>query len=682
MKKRSTFLTKIISLVLVVVCSLGILSGCSLVKTDMEKDGNLKVATVQIENGINKTNIYKKDMYAAYVSYGYYYVNNYGYTLADTYQMILDNLIQNAVVVQYAKKELVRVYDEIVNSTDELTDFRQYFKENAKIANTTQTLTVNSDIDLFLTEYQIAESLYNVKKSITDLIDSFIETEEEVEEEKESVSLTARANPFEEEEEEELNEWELIDKVPSEEDIAICAKNLDVEVSEIPATVTDSMYNLNYYMYTTYNFDVSTKERQRAFNEAINGYRNLGIISKNEYHSSANALEYEYFKKQFYTEKSQQLVLFYQDSLEDLVKDELTYEMLYQDYKDLYVTQEAKFKNNHEAYEKALESATEDAPIVYHPFDGYGYVSNLLLGFSTEQTAELTSFKAQEGIKVQDTNDFRNKLVNALLVKDQRISWATEGYGMYDNDKYTFDDKYLLTSNTTLKDLLGSFIGKVENPTSSTEDDENGLEKTTWKVTNGIATAISYKDFYDTYLSGCLGFASDIASVTFNPSNDSGVATLTNYDDDSMRDLIYAFSTDPGSLSSKNGYIYSPITSATTYVPEFAAAAKAIVKAGEGAYTLVVTDYGVHVMVCLDKIAPSTEMIGDDFINYLSGKANNLTQEQKDFIDNFKKVKQDSLVSSYVSEKANSFVKQYLDKEDKKNYAAVLEEDNYSDLIN
>ena len=147
-----------------------------------------------------------------------------------------------------------------------------------------------------------------------------------------------------------------------------------------------------------------------------------------------------------------------------------------------------------------------------------------------------------------------------------------------------------------------------------------------------------------------------------------------------MRDVIYAFSTDPGSITSKNGYLYSPFTSATQYVPEFAAAAKAIVDNGEGTYTLVVTDYGVHVMVCLDKISATTEMIGDDFIAYLNGNANSLTEEQKEFIDNFKKNKQDSLISSYVSEKANTFVKKYLE-EDSDSYATVFYKDNYKDLI-
>jgi len=689
MKKRSSILTKILSLIIALICAIGVFSGCSLVKTDTVKDSNLVVAKVQIEDDIDPITIYKKDMFSAYVAYGYYYVNNYGYSVADTYQMILDNLEQNAVVEQFAKKELVQIHSDIKAkqlANEELTDFQEYFINNVgKISGisdvATETLQVNGSLDSFITEYQYAESIYTIKKSINDLIDSFVEEDEEEHEEHENVSLTARENPFEEETEEELEEWELKDKTPTEKDLAIAAKTLGVEVSELPAASTSNMFDLNLYMYKTYNYDVSTKQRQRAFNQAISGYRSLGIIDKNEYHSSNNALEYEYFKNQIETEKAQQIVLFYQASLEDQVKaEQLTNQMLYKDYQDLYRTQELKFKNDYSAYETAMGSATKDAPIVYHPYNGYGYVSNLLLGFNDAQTAELTLYKGQKGISAENVVKFRDNLAKTIIVKDQRVSWATSGLGVYESDKYTFDSKYLLTENATLKDKISSFIGKVENAYSHTEEDENGIEKTEWFVSNGVASSIGYNSFYNDYLVACLGFNSDINAVTFNTKTNTGFDTLTNYDDNSMRDLIYAFSTDPGSVTSKNGYLYSPFTSATQYVSEFAAAAKAIVEAGEGAYTLVVTDYGVHVMVCLDKISATTQMIGTEFIDYLDGKANTLTEEQKEFIDNFKKNKQDSLISSYVSEKANTFVKKYLE-EDSESYATTFYKDNYKDLI-
>ena len=702
MKKRSTFLSRLIALVIALVCVIGVFSGCSLVKTNMEKDGDLVVATVKLPDvDVEPTEIKKRDMYAAYVSYGYYYVSSYGYTMAQTYQMILDNLEQNAVVEQFAKSELAKLYNEKKNATDN-SEFLKYFVANASVAkDATKTLSAKSPLDDFLTEYQLAEVKYNVIKSINDLTDSFVHDhdEEDAEEEKESVSLTARDNPFVEEEKEELGEWELIKEPITEKDLKICAKTLNLEINaegklliddntSFSATKEDNsdlesnnMYKLNLAMFTNYKLDMASKDREKAFNEAINSYRNLGIISNSEFNPADKALEYDYFKKQLETEKAQAIVLFYQASLEDVVKEELKNSMLYQDYEDLYTTQEAKFANDYTAYETAMGEATDENPVVFHPFDGYGYVSNLLLGFSEEQTKELTLYKDRKGITKDKVTAFRNSLVNSLVVKDQRVSWATEGYGIYnkENGKYTFDDKYFLSDNGSLKD----FIGYVENPIDVTEEDENGIEKNAWKVSNAVAESIPYLNFYDLYLKTGMGFDSNIANVTYNPETKTGFGTLTDYNDDAMRDLIYAFSTDQGSLKSKQGYLYSPKTSSTTYVPEFASAAKTIVANGENSYTLVVTDYGVHVMVCLDKISKTEQMIKEaDFLACLDTNAV-LTPEQeeiKEFVLNFKKAKQDSLVSSYVSEKANTFVSKYLE-EGSDTYATTFYKDNYKNLI-
>ena len=69
--------------------------------------------TVDISAGAEKgvaTDILKRDLIAGYMSYGYYYVQNYGYTTAKAYQLVLDNLVNNAVIIQQSKKELAGDY--------------------------------------------------------------------------------------------------------------------------------------------------------------------------------------------------------------------------------------------------------------------------------------------------------------------------------------------------------------------------------------------------------------------------------------------------------------------------------------------------------------------------------------------------------------------------------------------
>jgi hypothetical protein len=319
----------------------------------------------------------------------------------------------------------------------------------------------------------------------------------------------------------------------------------------------------------------------------------------------------------------------------------------------------------------------------YNPTLKYGFVSNLLIGFSDEQTAELTAFKAKECVTVKEVEEFRKTLASTLLVKDQRVSWATSGKGTYNEDsmKYEFDGKYFLSEeNSTIRNLLSSFDGRVSNPISYTEDDANGLEKTIWTVSNGYARGIEFESFYDTYLKNSeVGFTANFEDAFFVNGGNINKLEYSDTVNNAMKDLIYAFSTDPGSLTAYKGYMYSPYTSETTYVPEFAAAAKALVEAGEGAYTMVITDYGIHVMICTEQIAPINKIDDTKFIDYITeGKTTGLTPDEIAFIDNFKKVKQDTLVEDYVSQKANAFVSKYLEEDSS---ATTFYKDNYKDLV-
>ena len=689
--KSKKFLTRLLALIISLVSLVGVLSGCQLVNTNMEKDTNLAVMKVQIEDEVDPITIYKKDLYSAYVSYGYYYVNNYGYTVADTYEMIISNYQQNAVVEQFARIKLAELYEKISATTyTDFSEFEEYFKANVStnlVEEGLTTLKANSDIDLFLTSYQKAEALYNVKTSINSMIDSFAEEEHDHdhdhEEEKESVSLEERANPYVAEEEEELNEWEMKDEAtkPELKDIKVAEKKLDKEIPEEVANAFTNIYELNKYVFENYEIDTSTPERAKAFNQAINSYRSLGIIGSTEFYSvnedANNALKYEYFKNQLKTEKAQMLVLSYQDSLVKEVENKLTEESLYADYVNLYNSQKDKYTSSYESYESVLNELKEDTLLVYNPYDGYGFVSNLLLGFSEEQSAQLTAFKAKSGVTKKEVEDFRSALAQSILVKDQRLSWATTGKMVADGDNKVFEDKYFL-SDGFIKDKINGYIGELIGVTESTEEDENGIEKTNYFATNGYANGINVLEFTQNYLDNNNG------EVLFGADSNSDMimddyATKKESYDNVMKDLIYAFSTDPGSLSAYKGYMYSPYTSATTYVKEFADAAKELIEKGAGSYTLVITDFGIHVMVCTEVIEKTQGLIDFNEFSTALNKEDGATLTANDkFVKNFKKIKQDTLVEEYVSEMANSFVKKYLEEDSK---ATTFYKDNYKDLV-
>ena len=68
MKKR---LLAFASAVMAVIMSMSVFSGCNLVTTDIERDMNQIVATVQITGAEKRDEIKKSDMIMAYLNYGY-----------------------------------------------------------------------------------------------------------------------------------------------------------------------------------------------------------------------------------------------------------------------------------------------------------------------------------------------------------------------------------------------------------------------------------------------------------------------------------------------------------------------------------------------------------------------------------------------------------------------------------
>ena len=104
MKKR---LIAIVSIIISLFISVGMFSGCNLITTNGERDNEQVIATVNIGNeGYEADKIIKKDVMNAYYNYGYYYQYYNGYTAAQTFEMIINNLINSRIYLQTAMKEM------------------------------------------------------------------------------------------------------------------------------------------------------------------------------------------------------------------------------------------------------------------------------------------------------------------------------------------------------------------------------------------------------------------------------------------------------------------------------------------------------------------------------------------------------------------------------------------------
>ena len=697
-------LVKITALITATILSLGLFSGCDLVTTDVERDMNQQIAVVSIPDGGLTDVIYKRELSAAFNSTGYMYVLYYGYAMEDVYQMLLDDLVDSRIIVQQSKLALTGKTmsgDVVLNekgffeeaasvATDKLSSKDKVLVEPNYLGTNMTEIKKTDSLDLFLTKYEYALAQYNLAVTINSLIDSYkTNDEEEKEYNYENLTVSDRTTltiPTEEDK----NEAEL----KTEKVTNAYAKQMEKinKESDLGLTIFDgngainytNKYDLNYDIYTTYveKFDITDKETKRAVKKLIKSLHEYGFISSEEAAlATPTTLEdiakLTYFKDNLKSVYENLIVLKYKLALENqqekLVNDTNT---LYEEYKTLFLSQKELYDNNYESYETALESAGESTFVVYNPDyqkGSYGYIANLLLGFSDEQTARLESKAAESNITDAEVKAFRQSLINELLVKDLRESWVYSNYGTYDETTgvFTFDEDYCPTES--LRTFNGSILGA--NP--YTYLDDNGDEATKYTYKSIKAGEMTYSDFYTNVFANVMGITNGATQGMLNCEVLENSVSL-RIDNDTLkkyRDLIYAYSTDPGSLAENYGYVYSPITSNKVgpfdgkYVEEYAEAAKRLVEAGVGSYEVVLTDFGYHIMLCTSVIKPSgSEPISKDAFMadvLVDGTLANL----------FKTYKLNLISSTQVESITNSFINK------NRESGVTLYKDRFADLI-
>ena len=681
-------MTKILSLVLTVVLSIGFFSGCDLVTTDTEADMALTVATVQLE-GMKKEEIKKKELVSAFNTSGYMYVYYYGYTVSEAYQNILDELVNNRIIVQQAKQAMTSKVEKPLYISDGYFKLAKDEKTKTNIdkalcienyaGKDMATIDKNADVIEFLTKYEVAKAKYNTAKSVYEYLETYKGEEEEHNHNFETLALTPRTT-LTIETKEEGNEWEIKNdeelKVITEDYVKSFKKDLDA--LNLKAEDYQTKFDLSYDVYTKYveNFNLTDRETKKALNKLIKDLKKSGFITSKEASGKFEALESKngnsglfdlsFFKSSLQSEYEsilvQKLNLAIGNNEEKKINSD---EKLYQEYANLYETQKASFDKDYTQYETALSSASDSSFVVYNPNLGgqYGYIANLLIGFTTEQSNALSAFSEKE---IGEKNKEREKLLKELVAKDQRATWVLSGYGKYNEatNVFTFDEDYVKTP--ALREYVGILNGASSYITHDKYDEE--ITKYNFKAVEG--TEVKFDDFYTNTVSSIMGFTgytgklenvedSTIVSKTIND------ATMAKF-----RDLIYAYSTDPGSLAENYGYVYSPITSKTTYVKEYADAAERLVNKGVGAYEVVATDYGYHIMLCTSVITPDNELATkDDFLKDVETEG---TLAYK-----FKEYKYNLISSTTITKITNTIVNNF------KNDDAIVKynKSTYEDLI-
>lgn len=682
-------LFKLIAVISLVAVTFGTLAGCALFETNKDRDMAQKAVTVDISAGAEKgvaTDILKRDLIAGYMSYGYYYVQNYGYTTAKAYQLVLDNLVNNAVIIQQSKKELAgdyksKVYvddvkvltagdvEALENGAEMLSliasdnDIAAYTAKKvgetgyaAGLADYVKSVYGSTDLKRTDASFRFVGDVNEVLKAVSDAIDnlnSFIESfmdEDDHEHNHDEITYSPRTTP-------------TMDKEEDKIDVEACYKVIKDDQTGLKAEITG--------------------DRLKAFKKGYKRLQELGLVETDsnndkyfegkEVPTVLSALQIDYFKSSVQSALDSKAVDKYEKALRaDRVA---TPDELWNEYKELGEKQSSEYAGNISGLETALGEVSDSKFVVYNSGIGYGYVSHLVVEYTEAQKALITEKKAEKDITKTEIADYIKTLAGDVVVKDLRDSWVKAGYGNYDAIKgeFVFSDKYVY--NTSDKEWnLATFKGTVGGVTSYVEETDDG-DVLKFRFENVTASELGYKDFVG-IVEGALGVAPVLDEAVVIPD-----FTAKKYDErkeilNRFEDIKFAFSTDTGNFNKYLGYVYSPLTSKDQYVTEFVDACAKALEKGEGSVVMFMSEsYGLHLLVCTAKEG--------DYGYYTDFETFKNDMKIKGTVAyNFKEANASLIESNYVSKAADRFIKEYTNKNKDGKYDYITyNEKAYKDLV-
>ena len=210
------------------------------------------------------------------------------------------------------------------------------------------------------------------------------------------------------------------------------------------------------------------------------------------------------------------------------------------------------------------------------PTAGYGFAMNLLIGYDAETQAKIDAVDAElkeEKITAEEATAKKKVLFAEITATDERIDWLKQ-YGTTSElfDDYAFDG----TATPKLVDGIQVMGEKGEYSFESLTSNEYTINEFTDKVQSEMkATKGQVVDGFQMY-------NTDIAMKN------------------TFMELMWAYNDDTAGNGNAVGYVCYADPESSSYVPEYANASKAVVEAGVGAYTVVATDFGWHIIYCVE----------------------------------------------------------------------------------
>lgn len=647
---------KLICAAVAVALTMGVsLSTAGCIVTNNEEDVKQVVATVDISknsqfkeefgdysSAITEESFIKRDMLVAFFNGYYQYVQQYGYTMAQTFELIKDALVQNAVITQYATVALLKDKVADPDSGVSLAQFNSLADQKEKY-------------EYLLSEESVAKAKYQLYRSLNNTLDSTEKSEALDEYEGSGTRSTPTGVDTAKD-----------DYVPEHYAVYTGYDGYLLTDTEMAKAVENGDYEpLNGSNRNT---------RRKAYASFVSSLKSNYLLTAEDVETT-DIMQLSYVQDAYITQLQQMVIEEYNDAFEKKQEAIITsvengiYTYIQNQYdgaEDGMLTAQAKLYSTVSTFETDMGNMSDTSFILYAPstegdtvekegtYGTYGYVYNILLPFSTVQNVTLTSLQSYRDNDVIDESGYfyaRNQLLKNIQTTDQREAWfngekqyafnvadynkeaeadkaikyfnnnnADRTYLFFEDnltrtDKYEELDKYigqytyngkvtenadgsykLVPNKLDINDMLSEFAAYInyvlegDRVSYAAGDKLNGGNdfNAYYDVTEFTkdGTEVDYSKLV--YATGKVTFEDGARENMFVTSTDRYKAMAA------VNELQYAYTTDTGVLSQYIGYTVSAYD--TSYIAEFEYAAQEALRMGAGAFKVCAGDYGWHLI--------------------------------------------------------------------------------------